>query len=88
MSLFPKISRLSKIPELLKHKREEEEHQKKKKKREKEKERNARFIIDEVTISQASKSHMEVELPTKVPTVPEIITEKDEGKGVKIDLRA
>ncbi len=87
MSLLPKISKLSKIPELLKHKREEEEHQRKKK-RERERERNSKFIIDEVTISQASKSHMEVEMPTKLPEVPEIIKEKDEGKGIKIDLRA
>jgi hypothetical protein len=87
MSLLPKISKLSKIPELLKHKREEEEHQRKKK-RQKEKERNSKFIIDEVTISQASKSNMEVEMPTKPPEVPEIIKEKDEGKGIKIDLRA
>jgi len=86
MSLLPKISRLSKIPELLKHKKEEEEQQRKKK-HQKEKERNARFIIDEVTISQASKTHMEVDIPYKPPAVPEIIKEKDEGKGVKIDLK-
>ncbi len=87
MSLLPKISKLSRIPELLKHKREEEEHQQKKK-RQKEKDKNARFIIDEVTISQASKSHMEVDVPAKPPEVPEIIKEKDDGKGIKIDLRA
>lgn len=87
MSLLPKISKLSKIPELLKHKREEEEHQRKKK-RQNERERNSKFIIDEVTISQASKSYMEVERPNKLPEVPEIIKEKDDGKGIKIDLRA
>ncbi len=87
MSLLPKISRLSKIPELLKHKKEEEEQQRKKKKRDQERERNARFIVDEVTISQASKAHLEVEVPNKMPNVPEIIKEKDEGKGVKLDIK-
>ncbi len=87
MSLLPKISRLHKIPELLKHKREEEQQQQHKKKQKKEKERNARYITDEVTISQSSKAHLEVDVPFKTPDVPEIIKEKDEGKGVKIDLK-
>lgn len=86
MSLLPKISRLTKIPELLKHKREEEEHQQKKK-RQNQKQRNARIIVDEVTISQASKAHLEVDIPFKRPEVPEIIKEKDEGKGGTIDLK-
>lgn len=86
MSLVPKISRLHKIPELLRHRQEEEEQRKKKKQQEKEQEQN-RFIEDEVTISQASKAHLEVDLPTKLPAIPEIIKEKDKGKGVKLDLR-
>ncbi len=86
MSLLPKISRLSKIPELLKHKKEEEEQQRKKK-RDQERERNARHIVDEVTISQASKAHLEVDVPNKLPHVPEIIKQKDEGKGVKLDIK-
>ena len=85
MSLLPKISKLRKIPDLLRHKRDEEEHQNRK--RQQERERNSKFIIDEVTISQASKSHMEVEIPFKLPQVPEIIKEKDDGKGIKVDLK-
>jgi hypothetical protein len=84
MALLPKISKLRKIPDLLRHKRDEEEQNRK---RQQERERNSKFIIDEVTISQASKSHMEVETPFKLPEVPEIIKEKDDGKGIKIDLK-
>ena len=87
MSLLPKISKLVRIPELLKHKREEEEQQRRKK-RQNERDRNSKFIIDEVTISQTSKAYIEVDMPTKAPEVPDIIKEKSEGKGVKIDLRA
>ncbi len=86
MAFLPNISKLSKIPQLLKHKREEEEHERQKKKQ-REKERNSKFIFDEVTISQSSKSHIEIEKLIKLPQVPEIIREKDEGKGVKIDLK-
>ena len=69
----------------MRHKRDEEEQQNRK--RQQERERNSKFIIDEVTISQASKSHMEVEIPFKLPQVPEIIKEKDDGKGIKVDLK-
>ena len=85
MALLPKISKLRKIPDLLRHKRDEEEQQNRK--RRQERERNSKFIIDEVTIIQASKSHMEEETPFKLPEVPEIIKEKDDGKGIKIDLK-
>ena len=78
------ISKLTKIPELLKHKREEEQQQEKKRK--KQKQRNSRYIVDEVTISQAAKAHLEVDVPFKPPEVPEIIKEKDEGKGGNLDL--
>ena len=85
MSLLPKISKLRKIPDLLRHKRDEEEQQNRK--RQQERQRNSKFIIDEVTISQVSKSHLEVEIPFKFPQVPEIIKEKDDGKGIKVDLK-
>lgn len=86
MSLLPKISRLSKIPELLKHKREEEEQQQEEKRRQ-QKERNSKFIVDEVTISQSSKAHLEVEKPTKMPEISEINKDKEDGIGIKIDLK-
>ena len=88
MSLLPKISRLSKIPELLKHRREEEEHQQEQKRRQKQqKERNSKFIVDEVTISQSSKAHLEVEKPNKMPEMSEINKDKEDGIGIKIDLK-
>ena len=83
MPPLPKISKLRKIPDLLRHKKEEQHNRKKRQERE----RNSKVIIDEITISQASKSHMEVEVPFKLPEVPEIIKEKDDGKGIKIDLK-
>ena len=84
MSLLPKISKLVRIPELLKHKKQEEEHQKRQRQK-KERERNSNFIFNQVTISQTSKNYLEVDTPSKIP---EIVNERKEGKGAKIDLRA
>ena len=88
MSLFDKVSRLHRIPGLLKHKEEEEEERRQQKRRDQE-EKRVRFIEDEVTISQESKAHLEVKKPPNPFAFeqPQKNKKKEEGVGDKLDLR-
>lgn len=89
MSLFDKVSRLHKIPELLKYRQEEDEERRKKKRRDQEEKRFNKLIEDEVTISQESKAHLEVKKPPNpfAFQVPKEHKKKEEGMGEKLDLR-
>ena len=89
MSLFDKITRLHKIPEMLKHKQEEEKERQKKKRRDQEEKRFSKFINDEVTISQESKAHLEVKRPPRPEAfeAPDRSRKKEKGMGEKLDLR-
>ena len=88
MSLFDKVSRLNKIPSLLKYKEEEEEERRQQKRREQE-DKRAKYIEDEVMISQESKAHLEVKRPPNpfAFVEPEMKKKKEEGVGEKLDLR-
>ena len=87
MSLLPKISRLQKIPEMLKHKQEEEEARKKRKEKDRKRQEQQQFILDEVTISQSSKDQLKVNPPPFKPVAMKGPDKKEEGIGVKLDLR-
>ncbi len=87
MSLVNRISHLNHLPELLKHKLEDEEHRRRREEKQKEREEKLfQSIEDEVTITQSSKAHHEVQVPTKPLHVQE--KSNEEGVGEKIDLRA
>lgn len=86
MSLIPKITRLKKLPELLKQKREAEEHASKEKRhqQEKRKERQPFEIDDEVTLNPETLKDMKVHHP---PTPHrQAKSADDENIGNNVDL--
>jgi hypothetical protein len=85
MSLVPKITRVTKLPELLKHKQEAEEKQKKGRQDRKEKERPPFVIEDEVALHSKTLSEFKVRTHSKEPQKPKA---KDETIGGHIDLQA
>ncbi|MEQ8525930.1 hypothetical protein [Gracilimonas sp.] len=85
MSLVPKITRFTKLPELLKHKQEAEEKQKKgRQDRQDEKDRPPFVIEDEVALSRESLSEFKVKAQSREPQKPK---SKDENIGGHIDLQ-
>lgn len=85
MSLVPKITRFTKLPELLKHKQEAEEKQKKGRQDRHEKDKHPPFSIeDEVSLSPESLSELKVQFPAKEPEKPK---SNDENIGGHIDLQ-
>ncbi|MCP9291879.1 MULTISPECIES: hypothetical protein [Gracilimonas] len=85
MSLVPKITRFTKLPELLKHKQEAEEKQKKGRQDRKDKDRPPFVIEDEVALNSKSLSELKVRAHAKEPQKPKT---KDETIGGHIDLQA
>ncbi|MAL16799.1 MAG: hypothetical protein CL670_08500 [Balneola sp.] len=88
MPLVPKITRFTKLPELLKHKQEAEEKQKKGRQDRQGKDDHPPFHIDvedEVTLSPQSISGYKVHSPAKEPKQPKT---SDDKKGGHIDLQA
>ncbi|MBO6586840.1 MAG: hypothetical protein JJ953_12100 [Gracilimonas sp.] len=85
MSLVPKITRFTKLPELLKHKQEAEEKQKKGRQDRKDKERPPFVMEDEVAIHSQDLSEFKVQTHKKEPQKPKT---KDETIGGHIDLQA
>ena len=86
MSLIPKITRLKKLPELLRQKREAEEHASKEKQHQQEqrKERQAFTIDDEVTLDPETLKNMKIHHP---PTPHrQAKSADDENIGNHIDL--
>ncbi len=70
MSLVPKITRFTKLPELLKHKQEAEEKQKKGRQDRQESGKHPPFHIDvedEIALSKESISEYKVQTPAKEP---------------------
>lgn len=86
MPLTPKISRLQRIPELLKYKREEEEERKRRRGRE-QKKQPGQFIEDEVSISLESKAQLEVKMAPNPKAFEAPQKTKDDGVGENLDLR-
>ena len=72
MTLIPKISRLKKLPELLKQKREE-----------KRKDRKPFEIDDEVTLNPATLKNMKIHHP---PTPHRRAKSEDDNIGNNVDL--
>ncbi len=85
MSLVPKITRFTKLPELLKHKQEAEEKQKKGRQDRKDKERPPFVMDDEVVLHTKTLSEFKVKPHSKEPQKPQT---KDETIGGNIDLQA
>ena len=85
MTLIPKITRLKKLPELLKQKREAEEHASKEKQHQQEqrKERQPFKIDDEITLSPETLKDMKIHHP---PTPHRKASSEDENIGNNIDL--
>ncbi|MAO63669.1 MAG: hypothetical protein CL666_01585 [Balneola sp.] len=85
MTLIPKISRLKKLPELLKQKREAEEHASKEKQhqQEKRKDRKPFEIDDEVTLNPATLKNMKIHHP---PTPHRRAKSEDDNIGNNVDL--
>ena len=85
MSLVPKITRFTKLPELLKHKQEAEEKQKKGRQDRKGKDRPPFIIEDEVSLHSQDLKEFKVHTHSKEPQKPKT---KDETIGGHIDLKA
>lgn len=85
MSLVPKISRFTKLPELLKHKQEERDRRKKGRQDRDEHKRPPFSIEDELSLSPESLSELKVKSPEKKPHKSADI---DDKKGGNIDLQA
>ena len=87
MSLVPKITRFTKLPELLKHKQEAEEKQKKGRQDRKDKNDRPPFVIeDEIALSPESLSEFKVRAQSQEH--PQKPKSKDENIGGHIDLQA
>lgn len=85
MTLIPKITRLKKLPELLKQKREAEEHATKEKQQqqEKRKEQKPFEIDDEVTLDPETLKDMKIHHP---PTPHRKAKSDDDNIGNNVDL--
>ncbi len=84
MSLVPKITRFTKLPELLKHKQEERDRHKKGREDRDENKRAPFNIEDELSLSPESLSELKVKSPQKKTNKPPDINDK---KGGNIDLQ-
>ncbi|MGN8226767.1 hypothetical protein [Gracilimonas sp. BCB1] len=85
MSLVPKITRFTKLPELLKHKQEAEEKQKKGRQDRQDKDRPPFIIDEEKALHSKAVSEFKVQSHAKEPQKPKT---KDETIGGHIDLQA
>lgn len=84
MSLVPKISRLRKLPGLLKHKQEAEERSKKEREQEQQKEKRPPFEIeDELSINPDTLSEYKIDKSTQEPRQPRS-DNKNVGKNVDV----
>ena len=89
MDLVPKITRLTKLPELLKQKQEAEEQSRKKREQERDKKDRPHFEIeDEATFSSNARSELKSTTPAPAKKAPITPSEKEsEGLGEHVDFR-
>ncbi|MTI86471.1 MAG: hypothetical protein FH748_00730 [Balneolaceae bacterium] len=87
MSIVPKITRLTKLPELLKHKQEAEERSKKDREQSKKQKREQPSfnMEDEASINSSKMLELKVDKPTSKPQNEKKAEAK--GKGGRVDLQ-